>query len=474
MSTDETRPSGLDLVPIEETTDASAGTDTAYTLEPGDVFQGQIFAPGDVDWIRLALEPDETYVFWADTADNAGLFEEEFANLVSYAQYDDAGELVLGTDAQFAQNPAVVLSNLGVSDAYIALGNFSNSLGYYRARLQVLNEKSDAAPDTSTTAAVEVEAPFIGTFENVFNGSDSDFVAVFLTAGVEYQAFLTARESFDGTANRPRMELQDGFGRTVADSTVYDRTPFDAFSSGESMLTYTAEETGLHYFNLFGEVNGYGYPSTYQLVIEEVPEFVEPNVDRVGTRGSDTLLGKATTDDILIGLAGNDFIDGRGGADRMEGGPGNDRFVVDDVNDTVLELKNEGRDTVQTVLPDYRLLAHFEDLTYTGAQAFKGIGNGAANTITGGASDDVLRGQKGNDELIGLGGSDKLFGAGGDDILLGGAGDQVLLVGGAGADLLDGGAGDDTLKGGGGNDWLEGGEGDDQLEGGKGDDIYIL
>ncbi|SDA59307.1 Ca2+-binding protein, RTX toxin-related [Pseudomonas sp. NFPP33] len=255
----------------------------------------------------------------------------------------------------------------------------------------------------------------------------------------------------------------------------------------------------------------------------------------LGLGGNDVLNGLAGND-ILDGGAGNDTLDGGLGADVMLGGLGNDIYIVDNVGDQVIEAAGGGTDTVRTTLQEYGLGANVEHLTFIGTGNFTGYGNELANTITGGAGNDVLDGGAGADRLVGgagndsyyvdnsgdvvveaagagvdtvystassytLGanvemfvqvgsnavvasgnglanmmvggvGNDTLRGLGGNDVLNGMEGDD-LLYGGAGADSLSGGSGADTLFGEGGNDILDGGDGDDILDGGAGNDIMI-
>ena len=71
-----------------------------------------------------------------------------------------------------------------------------------------------------------------------------------------------------------------------------------------------------------------------------------------------------------------------------------------------------------------------------------------------------LNGTRGADTLIGGAGDDVIYGFGGNDTLRGGAGDDVL-AGHEGNDNLQGGDGDDYLLGGPGHDTLDGGAGSD-------------
>jgi len=237
-----------------------------------------------------------------------------------------------------------------------------------------------------------------------------------------------------------------------------------------------------------------------------------------GNAGNNVLSGLAGNDTLVGGL-GNDTLDGGVGADTMLGGAGNDTYVVDNVGDVVIENAGEGTDLVQTTLSTYTLGANVENLTFTGAGNFTGIGNVLANAITGGAGNDVLSGGDGNDVLSGGAGDDIFSGGLGNDTLTGGAGNDTVsyvgetdaividlaggtarrgsaaapvedtlatienatggsgndsLTGSATANLLDGGAGNDAILAGGGNDIIIGGAGDDIMNGGAGADNFVF
>jgi len=254
-----------------------------------------------------------------------------------------------------------------------------------------------------------------------------------------------------------------------------------------------------------------------------------------GLAGNDSLLGGNGADS-LDGGAGNDTLDGGAGADVLKGGAGNDRYVIPDGFDVIVEMPNQGTDTV-VVGVAYTLGGHLENLELTGSSDIDGTGNALNNAIEGNTGANLLTGGLGNDTLDGGGDdgkNDTLDGGAGNDTyvvaddsdnIVDSAGldtvvshdaaytladglENLMLAGAAvagtgngannrmlgtesnnslsgldGNDTLDGGAGDDQLGGGAGNDSLIGGQGDDKLfansgadtmAGGAGNDSYFI
>ena len=169
-----------------------------------------------------------------------------------------------------------------------------------------------------------------------------------------------------------------------------------------------------------------------------------------GDVGNDMLNGSAGVD-ALNGNVGNDTLNGGSGADTLTGGIGDDTYIdsaaatLDPLAaDAFIELAGQGTDTVQTNRASYTLGANLENLRYVGTLAFNGVGNAAANVLTGGVGADTLSGLDGIDSLSGGSGNDILSGGAGNDILSGDAGNDTL-TGGAGVDSLSGGAGNDIF-----------------------------
>lgn len=136
-----------------------------------------------------------------------------------------------------------------------------------------------------------------------------------------------------------------------------------------------------------------------------------------------TLIGNAGSN-TLIGTQHDDYLDGGGDADTLKGGAGDDTYVIDNVDDRIID--SEGKDTVivKTALHDYQLAADIENLTLKSGGALYGYGNDLDNIITGNNSANFLSGKAGADRLIGNEGNDILDGGSGKDTLEGGTGDD--------------------------------------------------
>lgn len=150
-----------------------------------------------------------------------------------------------------------------------------------------------------------------------------------------------------------------------------------------------------------------------------------------GTNGNDTISGTGLDDtlsgldgddgisglrgnDILNGGLGNDTLDGGLGTDTLTGGAGNDLYLVDDTDDVVVELTNDGVDTVNSTIT-YALGVDVENLTLSGIETIDGTGNTLNNVISGNDADNTLTGGVGDDVLDGGAGIDKLVGGAGND-----------------------------------------------------------
>jgi surface adhesion protein len=160
------------------------------------------------------------------------------------------------------------------------------------------------------------------------------------------------------------------------------------------------------------------------------------------------------------------------GADKVDGGDGHDIIFGDLV--TFDSIPGTGVEAIQAFVAtklgvdagdvDARLMHQYVTEHYTEFDISRA--NDGADTLMGGAGNDIIFGQGGNDYIDGGKGNDILLGGTGNDTLLGGEGNDVLF-GGAGKDTLIGGKGNDILSGGAGADtfvWKAGDLGNDVIK----------
>ncbi len=209
-----------------------------------------------------------------------------------------------------------------------------------------------------------------------------------------------------------------------------------------------------------------------------------------GNAKNNVLVGNASNN-TLSGLAGDDLLDGAAGADLMIGGTGDDTYRVQDSNDQVQELANEGHDLVESSI-SYTLAQHVEDLVLTGIANSKGTGNDLNNRLLGNSSSNTLDG--------GLGADDMRGGRGDDIYQVNEAADQTIELLDQGRDLVEvtgvtswtlaehieelnllqgavagtGNALNNVLRGNEAANTLDGSNGDDLMIGRGGDDTYVV
>ncbi|MFK3771356.1 beta strand repeat-containing protein [Pseudomonas sp. NPDC089406] len=165
--------------------------------------------------------------------------------------------------------------------------------------------------------------------------------------------------------------------------------------------------------------------------------------------GLDNIITGNDAGNILNGGAGDDYLDGGAGADTLVGGTGNDSYVVENARDQIIELADEGIDSVESSV-SWTLGENLEHLTLVGDQAINGTGNDLDNVIFGNDASNTLSGGAGNDILDGGKGADKLIGGAGDDaytvdlIVKGKGASATLVLEDTVTENVNG--GDDTLK----------------------------
>ncbi len=240
--------------------------------------------------------------------------------------------------------------------------------------------------------------------ENLTNTGGSSFVGI----GNALDNVITGGAGFDN------LNGGDGNDRLIGGSSVANE-----LIGGLGNDTYVVGAGGDSVIELFGQ-------GTDTVETALASHSLAANVENLTYTGIAAFIGIGNgLDNVLIGGGardtlsaggGNDTLDGGAGiANELIGGTGDDTYIVRVAGDTIIEAVGEGTDTVQTALASHTLSTNVENLTFTGAGAFIGVGNASDNVIAGGASADFLSGLNGNDTLIGGSGADTLLGGAGTD-----------------------------------------------------------
>lgn len=133
----------------------------------------------------------------------------------------------------------------------------------------------------------------------------------------------------------------------------------------------------------------------------------------IGGMGNDKLTGNNANNnldggpgnDIMYGGMGNDIFDWdqskRSGNDTMYGGMGDDVYVLDSTNDIVIEVSNEGNDTIWASF-SYSIasLTNIENLYGFGSESLNLTGNSRDNYFVGGSGNDLIDGGAGIDHVL--------------------------------------------------------------------------
>src|SRR6185503_9159984 len=180
----------------------------------------------------------------------------------------------------------------------------------------------------------------------------------------------------------------------------------DTLNGGKGNDTYLIDDPA----DRVVESSGQGVDHVISTVTFTLPSNVE-NLTLSGPSALDAT-GNALAN-VLVGNSADNTLNGGAGADSMYGGVGDDTYLIDNADDTVFELADEGIDTVRSSRT-YALTPNVEHLVLTGTAAINGTGNGLDNSISGTTAANVLSGGAGADVLAGGKGSDTyLFGRGG-------------------------------------------------------------
>ena len=481
--------------------DAPAGTNTSYSMSPGDSFTGRLGERFDEDWISVDLQEGLTYEvnLTGDGADGA-------ADTILKIYNSAGGQVAINDDVDFAagnlySKVSFTPETSGVY--YISAGSYSanpnqQNWGDYRVTVSnpggiaPMDEDEDMVDESTTVTEGDGDETDIVQGDIIEGGPGPDVLTGGhgndMLYGLGDDDVLDGREGDDWLeGGRGADEFRGGPGEdTVSYESyspaedqvyVYDETgqPTGAFSRVRRGVEVRLHDSTFHGGHAEGDTFG------GMQIIEYVDD--EGNVQMVEVPDIENLYG-SDGDDVLVGDHGSNRLDGYEGGDRLDGREGDDRLYGGADSDVLtggpgadLLSGGYGYDYASYTFSDSGVVVRLHTVLEVGGQGGDAEGDTFVsqtlpftdedgNTqmvevpdieiLVGSDHDDVLAGDFRFNIIWGLDGDDKLYGGprGGDDRLFGGLGDDEVY-GGKGNDVLYGGDGNDLLKGGSGNDTME-------------------
>ncbi|NOT24402.1 MAG: hypothetical protein HOP22_16995, partial [Nitrospiraceae bacterium] len=198
-----------------------------------------------------------------------------------------------------------------------------------------------------------------------------------------------------------RMNPTDGTG-TLTTQYLDDRALFLKEKIALNQLDHATSSGNVHFKDF--TPNGLDITTTPSLRTDREFLFGSDDLDTLTGGSKDDHLYGGGGVDVLIGNAGRDYLEGGGGSDRLEGGvgadtmvggSGNDTYLVDDLGDQVIEVGNNGNDSVESSVTFSLEGTTVEALTLTGTADLNGTGNDLNNDLTGNAGVNRLDGKGG-------------------------------------------------------------------------------
>ncbi|WP_232253700.1 hypothetical protein [Pseudomonas glycinae] len=292
---------------------------------------------------------------------------------------------------------------------------------------------------------------------------------------------LLGTASINLTGNEYNNVLTGNSGNNIIDGGV----GADTMLGGAGSDTYYVDNTN----DVIIEDWSYDHDLVYSSVSYTLGNYIET----LTLTGTANLNGTGNfSDNRINGNSGNNILDGGSGADWLWGGAGDDVYIIDDINDRVMEFNGNGHDEVRTTVT-YTLSNFVEDGVLLGSASIDLTGNDLVNVLTGNSGNNVLDGGAGADIMTGGAGNDTYVVDNVGDVInetstlateidtvrasidytLGANLENLTLTGTANLNGT-GNALNNVITGNDGNNVLDGGTGADLMAGGLGNDTYIV
>lgn len=352
---------GQDVYFVDDSDDQVIETNTSTALEEADRVESEIS-------YRLGANVERLTLIGADAIDGTG---------------NKLNNILIGNDA------ANILDGGAGADSM----NGADGDDVY---------KVDHIADTVTESNTEIET----------GGSDRVDASVTFTLGdnIEHLS-LTGKAKINGTGNELDNTIignsaANTLNGAAGDDIIDGGGGSDTMIGGDGNDSYVVGSAG----DKVIETNADEGSGGVDIVHSSISYTLGSNIESLTLTGTAKINGTGNTlDNILTGNSAANILNGGIGEDSMSGGDGSDVYVVDNIEDVVIETNTDsatgGIDRVETNI-SFTLGDNVENLTLTGTAAINGSGNMLNNTIIGNASNNLITGGAGKDTLTGGKGAD--------------------------------------------------------------------
>ena len=228
----------------------------AGTLAVGAALAGTIDSGGDTDWFAITLTAGQAYEFdllGSPTGDGT-LGDPELRLLKT----DGTVQVATDNDGGVGLNAAIGYTATASGTYFLSAQGHGGATGSYVIAAVVAD---DYGATPSGAGAIGVGGSVAGTIDS---GSDLDWFAVSLTAGITYRFDLRGSPTSDGTLGNPELRLlgSDGAAQVAADD--------DGGVGANASLGYTPGSSGTYYLSAQGHGGSTG---TYVLTAAVADDF---------------------------------------------------------------------------------------------------------------------------------------------------------------------------------------------------------